>query len=85
MTTDPALHCAADNIRNNEVGLDRWPVDFDDNQVANGSDLLMFAPVFGKIQGIDAGYDARFDITNDNKINGSDLLKIAPFFGKKCA
>jgi hypothetical protein len=84
MGTDPAGHCAADNVRNNEPPADKWPVDFDDNQLVNGSDLLTFAPVFGKIQG-NAGYDARFDLNNDNKINGSDLLQFAPFFGKKCA
>jgi hypothetical protein len=30
-------------------------------------------------------YDARWDLSGDDRINGSDLLKVAPFIGKKCA
>src|SRR6202521_3622377 len=37
MGTDPASHCAATPARNDEPPPDRWPVDFDDNQTANGS------------------------------------------------
>jgi hypothetical protein len=84
MGTDPTRHCAADTIRNNEPGPAAWPVDFDDNQAADGSDLLMFAPVLGAIAP-DPAYNARFDLNNDGRINGSDLLKFAPFFGKHCA
>lgn len=84
MGTDPARHCAADNTRNNEASPDAWPVDFDDNQAANGSDLLMFAPVFGAISP-NPLYSTRFDLNSDGRINGSDILKFAPFFGKHCA
>lgn len=89
MGTDPARHCASTTginpaFRNDEPPPDRWPVDFDDNGIMNGSDLLSFAPVFGKVLG-NMGYDARFDINNSNSINGSDLLKFSPFFGKTCA
>jgi hypothetical protein len=84
MGTDPTRQCASTPARNDEPLPDRWPVDFDDNQAVNGSDLLTFAPVFGKSMG-DPGYDARWDLSGDDKINGTDLLKVAPFFGKKCA
>jgi lysophospholipase L1-like esterase len=84
MGTDPNRECAADKIRNNEPGPAAWPVDFDDNQLANGQDLLMFAPVFGSI-GPNPPYNPRFDLNGDGRINGQDLLKFAPFFGKRCA
>src|SRR5262249_36567743 len=48
MGTNPNGRCAADTTRNNEPAPDRWPADFDDNQLANGTDLLSFAAVFGK-------------------------------------
>ena len=88
MTTDMAQHCAATTgsspaNRNDEPLPDRWPVDFDDNGMMNGSDLLTFAPMLGKIQG-NPGYDVRWDMNNSNNINGSDLLKLATFFGKNC-
>jgi hypothetical protein len=84
MGTDPARHCAATPARNDEPGPAAWPVDFDDNQLANGQDLLMFAPVFGSI-GPNPPYDPRFDLNGDGRINGQDLLKFAPFFGKRCS
>src|ERR1700674_4391578 len=37
MGTDPSRHCAATPARNDEPPPDAWPVDFDDNQTANGS------------------------------------------------
>jgi hypothetical protein len=81
--TDPASDCAATPARNDEPPPDAWPVDFDNNQYVNGSDILTFALVFGKHPG-DQGYNARFDLNNDNTINGTDFLKMAPFFGKRC-
>jgi lysophospholipase L1-like esterase len=84
MGTDPTVECAADDTRNNEPGTDAWPVDFDDNQAVNGSDLLTFAPVFGGISP-NPPFDARWDLNNDDRIHGSDFLKMAPFFGRHCA
>lgn len=82
--TDPTLPCAATPARSDEPLPDEWPVDFDDNQIMNGSDLLMFAPVFGAI-GPNPPYNTRFDLNGDDRINGSDFLNFSTFFGKKCA
>jgi hypothetical protein len=84
MGTDPVTHCAATSDRNDEPNPDRWPVDFDDNQSVNGSDLLAFAPVFGAISP-NPLYDARFDLNADGRIHGSDFLKLAPFMAHSCA
>jgi hypothetical protein len=84
MGTDPTRHCASTPERNDEPLPDAWPVDFDDNQLVNGGDFLMFAPVFGGIAP-DPRYNARFDLNGDGKISGGDFLMFAPFFGKTCA
>ncbi len=82
--TDATKHCAADNIMNNEGLPDRWPVDFNDDQLVSGGDFLAFAPVFGRIAP-DPKYNARFDLNGDGRISGGDFLLFAPFFGKRCA
>jgi len=81
--TDLAGHCAATPVRNDEPPPDAWPPDFDNNQLVNGQDLLMFAPHFG-VFSTDPRYNVRFDLSGDGTINGVDLLKLAPFFGKMC-
>ena len=85
MGTDPASHCASTPARNDEPLPDRWPVDFDDNQLVNGQDLGTFAPHFGVITPSDPRYNARWDLNQDGKINGQDLGKLAPFIFKHCA
>jgi hypothetical protein len=71
--TDPALAC----------GPNAWPVDLNDDQLANGADLLMYGAILGHASA-DPQYQARFDLNGDGKISGSDLLEFAPFFGKRC-
>jgi hypothetical protein len=71
--TDPTRAC----------GPNAWPPDVNDDQIANGSDLLAFAPVFGSIAP-NQPYNPRFDLNNDGRINGSDLLQVAPFFDQRC-
>ena len=86
--TDPTQECAADNIHDNEPPPDRWPVDFNDDQLVSGGDFLVFAPVYGGISGQmppDPRYNARFDLNGDGRISGGDFLVFSPFFGKRCA
>jgi hypothetical protein len=78
--TNANQRCPATTTRNDEpVGA--TPFDLDNNRVVNGSDLLMYSPVFGSI-GPNPPFNRRFDVNMDNKINGSDFLKFAPVFGK---
>jgi hypothetical protein len=84
MGTDPSAHCAADNIQNNEPLPDRWPVDFNDDQLVSGGDFLVFAPVYGGIAP-DPRYNARYDLNGDGRISGGDFLVFSPFYGKRCA
>jgi hypothetical protein len=88
MGTDVTQHCAADNIQNNEGLPDRWPVDFNDDQLVSGGDFLAFSPVFGGKAGQippDPRYNVRFDLNEDGVISGGDFLVFSPFFGKRCA
>jgi glucose/arabinose dehydrogenase len=82
--TDSEKHCAVTPASNDEPGSDAWPVDWNDDQILKGSDILSFASVLGE-QWPDDGYDERFDINHDAKIAGTDMLLLAPFFGKRCA
>jgi hypothetical protein len=58
-------------------------VDFNNDQLVNGADLLNYGLVFGRASP-DPQYQARFDLNGDGKINGGDFLQFAPFFGKHC-
>lgn len=82
--TDPARHCAATPTANDEPLPDLWPVDFNDDQKANLSDVLKYSPVFNTT-GPGAPYSVRFDLNGDNHINLSDVLKFSPFFNQSCA
>jgi hypothetical protein len=82
--TDPAQHCAADRPADNEFGTDAWPVDFNDNQLANGQDWLQYNSRFGARTG-QQQYSTRHDLNANGLINGADLLLFNRFFLKFCA
>jgi hypothetical protein len=82
--TDPKVHCAATSTPNDEPPPDKWPVDFNNDQKANLSDVLKYSPVFNSAAP-GPPYNVRFDLNGDNKINLSDVLKFSPFFNQSCA
>jgi Thrombospondin type 3 repeat/Cohesin domain len=82
--TDPTRHCAATSTANDEPLPDAWPVDFNNDQKANLSDVLKYSPVFNTT-GPGLPYQKRFDLNGDNHINLSDVLKFIPFFNQSCA
>jgi lysophospholipase L1-like esterase len=83
MGTDAARLCAATPQENDEGPPDAWPVDFNDDQLANGADILRFNTVFGTLAP-GPPYSARFDLNGDALINGADILQFNPFFGHFC-
>ena len=91
--TDAALKCAATTLRNDEPLPDRWPVDIDDNQLANGQDILFYNFVFGQpttnppvnVPGLGLTPVARFDLSGSGLVNGADILQFNAFFGKRCS
>jgi hypothetical protein len=82
--TDPNIACAATPIPNDEPPPDKWPVDFNNDQKANLSDVLTYSPVFNTT-GPGLPYKVRFDLNGDNHINLSDVLKFSPFFNQTCS
>ncbi len=82
--TNAGQHCAANRPANNEGTPDAWPVDFNDNQLANGQDWLQYNTRLGTQPG-DQMYSIRHDLNANNFINGADLLLFNPFFNKFCA
>jgi hypothetical protein len=82
--TDPARHGASTAAANDEPLPDAWPVDFNNDQKANLSDVLKYSPVFNTT-GPGLPYTVRFDLNGDNHINLSDVLKFSPFFKKSCS
>jgi hypothetical protein len=93
ITTDAALKCAATPAGNDEPLPDAWPVDFNDNQLVNGQDILSYNYVFGQpttnppveIPGQGTRPVARWDLNASGLVNGADILQFNPFFGKRCA
>jgi hypothetical protein len=86
--TDATKSCAQTPAANDEAPLDNWPMDFNDDQRPNLSDVLKFSPVFNTsvnatVMGV-VQPSTRFDLNNDGQINLSDVLKFAPVFGFNC-
>lgn len=81
-TTEPGP-CAMSSQSNNEPLPDRWPLDFDDNQLANIGDYLKFNPLMNSFAP-GPPYQARFDLTPNGAINVGDLLNFNPYMNKHC-
>jgi hypothetical protein len=79
-----ATRCSATSAINDEQSPDAWPVDFNDNQLVNGADILSFNPKFGSSAAVGPPYDVRWDLNASGIINGADILQFNPFFGKRC-
>jgi hypothetical protein len=60
-----------------------WPPDINDDRRVNLSDVVAFAPSFGKIYP-DPLYNPRFDLNADGRVNLSDVVMLGPFFNKPC-
>ena len=87
--TDATKACAATPAVNDEPLPDAWPMDFNNDQKVNTSDVLHYTPVFNTTQGGPPGlgggsYAVRYDLNGDGKINTSDILHFTPFFNKSC-
>jgi hypothetical protein len=80
--------CMTTLAPNDESGTDAWPVDFNDDQLSNGQDILKYNLKFGTVAPGGPGatdYSVRFDLNADGVINGQDILKFNPYFGKFCS
>jgi hypothetical protein len=102
--TDPTKPCAmtgeTDFGSANDEGIsavsggdggDNFPLDFNDDQLVNGQDILKYGPIWGKavnttLSGPTAVYTSgrRWDLNFDGLIQGQDVLKFNSLFGKSC-
>ena len=82
--TEPQAGCAETDTADDEPGPDAWPVDSNDDQVVNMSDVLALKPHFNKTSP-DPDYDPRFDLHGqDGAINLFDVLPYKRSFLKTC-
>jgi hypothetical protein len=73
--------------------VDAWPMDFNDNRLVNGQDILAYNLAFGLstsgpaifVPGVGTFERTRFDLNGNGIINGQDILRFNFFFGKSCA
>lgn len=59
----------------------RIPGDFDNNQVVDFADFLLFVRAFGSVQG-DAAFNERMDLVPDGMINFADFIMFIEIFDK---
>jgi Thrombospondin type 3 repeat len=77
-------HCAANAAANNEPLPDAWPIDYNDDQLAGGADILKLGAAFNQ-HSPGPPYAVRLDLNGDGVVSGADVLKFGPFFNKRCA
>jgi hypothetical protein len=72
MATDPHRHCANDTEANNEPGEDGWPLDADDNGMANMLDIGNYVFVLND-RSTDPDFSPRFDTDQSGLISTVDI------------
>ena len=90
--TDPGRQCAATGVvtnppaggLNDEPPPDRWPTDFNDNQISNTIDVGQFVP---RLNSTAPGppYNVRFDFNASNNINTIDVGRFVQLLNKTCS
>jgi hypothetical protein len=80
--TNAADQCSNTSTAGDEP-VDAWPVDLNDDQRTNLSDVVMIGPHFNKISP-NPDYAVRFDMNGDTRVNLSDVVLFGPFFNKGC-
>ena len=63
---------------------DEWPVDFNNDQAANLTDIFKIVPHLNTAD-TDPGSSPRFDLSGDGSINLTDIFKVVPFLNLSCA
>ena len=62
---------------------DEWPVDFNNDQAANLTDIFKIVPHINTLD-TDPGSSPRFDLNGDGSINLTDIFKVVPFLNLAC-
>jgi hypothetical protein len=87
--TDPNVACAATAAPNDEPPPDKWPLDFNNDQLAGLADVATHSNHFGARASDPPGtvpiYAKRWDLNGDGRIGLQDVTMFSRFFGKRCA
>lgn len=76
MGTDMYRKCSQTTVANDE-SVDAWPVDFDDNQIVDLTDALMFKAFL-------PSSEARYDLNGDGGVDNWDLAILQNYFNQNC-
>ena len=82
--TLPLVACAATPTPDDEPPPDAWPVDFNNDQAANLTDIFRIVAHLNTTDN-DPDSSPRFDLSKDGFINLTDIFKVIPFLNKSCA
>lgn len=74
--TNVSLECSVTTTKSDEP-VDSLPVDFNDDRIVNGSDLISFNLKFGTT-------NPRWDLNRDGVVTGSDALALNPYMFTRC-
>jgi len=80
------LDPCADTVTADDEADDKWPPDFNDDQIVNIADVFqVLPPIFGS-NPADPQYSARSDLAPDGVINLTDVFEVLPpIFGTGCS
>jgi hypothetical protein len=81
--TDPGARCAATPARNDEGGIDAWPVDLNDDQKVTILDVSQMSSVFGT-SSPGPPYTQRLDFNGDGHITITDISLFSSFYARAC-
>jgi hypothetical protein len=82
--TDSSHRCAAAAVANDEPGIDAWPLDFNNDQLAGIGDVTRFSVPFNS-HAPDPPYTVRLDFNGDGRITIADVTRYSTTFNKRCA
>ena len=79
------LQACADTPAANDEAMDRWPADFNDDQVTDIFDIVLLTPPFFGASSAEANYSARKDFNGDGVVDLFDIVQLTPpRFGTSC-
>ena len=82
MATLPLVTCSP--TTSPDHAPDEWPVDFNNDQAANLTDIFKIVPHINTSD-TDPGSSPRFDLNGDGFIDLTDIFKVVPFLNLSCA
>ncbi len=80
--TLPLVACSA--TAGPDHSPDEWPVDYNNDQAANLTDIFIIIPHLNTLD-TDAGSSPRYDLSGEGAVNLTDIFLLVPFLNMSCA